>query len=243
MSQIGVKGDREGLIVSLPAEGSNTEVIEALQAHMALSGAFFKGAAVTLDVGERDLGIEELRLIGEFLGEWEVDLNAVRGSSESSRKAALALGLELPFVAVSEPPAAQEQRQVTVPEESIEALLVRRTLRSGQVVRHPGAVVVLGDVNPGAEIVAGGDIVVWGTLRGVVHAGAMGDDQATVCALHLLPTQLRISDLIAVAPEEKGHTRLRFWQRLQQSGPERARLHEGEIVVESWPGREMGLAG
>lgn len=80
-------------------------------------------------------------------------------------------------------------------------VLIRRTLRSGQSIHFPGNVVVLGDVNPGAEIVAGGSIIVMGTLRGVVHAGATGIKNAVVTAFRLLPTQLRIADQITRAPD------------------------------------------
>ena len=59
-------------------------------------------------------------------------------------------------------------------------ILVHRTLRSGQALHHAGHVTLIGDVNPGAEIIAGGDIVVWGKLRGIAHAGAMGV-ASTVC--------------------------------------------------------------
>ncbi|MDQ4078489.1 MAG: septum site-determining protein MinC [Chloroflexota bacterium] len=235
MSQIGVKGDREGLIISLPLDGDNERVIETLHSHLRQSGAFFKGAVVTLEVGARPLDTDELQQIIKILEQWEVRLESVRASDDVTRSAALSLDLKLPFVVDPEVAAERGQRRIAVPRESVDALLVRRTLRSGQVIRHPGSVIVLGDVNPGAEIVAGGDIVVWGTLRGVVHAGAMGDDRAIVCALKLSPTQLRISDQIAVAPEEKEHNRIHLWKRRYQQRPELARLQEEEIVVESWP--------
>ena len=83
---------------------------------------------------------------------------------------------------------------------------------------------MLGDVNPGAEIVAGGDIIVWGKLRGTVHAGAMGNDSAIVCALNLAPTQLRIAQYIARSPEG----------RRRKPTPEVARVRNGQIVAESW---------
>ncbi|MGQ0600150.1 MAG: septum site-determining protein MinC, partial [Anaerolineales bacterium] len=86
-----------------------------------------------------------------------------------------------------------------------------------------GNVVVLGDVNPGAEIVASGDVIVWGRLRGVVHAGAEGDAGAVVCALDLAPTQLRIAGYIAVSPPQKG-----------QPHPEMARVKDGQIMAERW---------
>ncbi|MDZ4159088.1 MAG: septum site-determining protein MinC, partial [Anaerolineaceae bacterium] len=103
------------------------------------------------------------------------------------------------------------------------AVLLQRTLRSGFKVAFQGHVVILGDVNPGAEIVAGGSVIVWGCLRGVVHAGAEGNEQAVVCALTLAPTQLRIAGAIAVTPPGKG-----------ASQPEIARLHEGQVVAVRW---------
>jgi septum site-determining protein MinC len=79
----------------------------------------------------------------------------------------------------------------------------------------------MGDVNPGAQLVAGGNIVVLGTLRGVAHAGALGDAGSVVFALNLQPTQLRIADVIAIAPKEE-----------QKTGyPELAHATEGKIVI------------
>ncbi|TMC53708.1 MAG: hypothetical protein E6J26_08725, partial [Chloroflexi bacterium] len=71
-------------------------------------------------------------------------------------------------------------------------IVVRSTLRGGSAVHHEGHVIIVGDVNPGAEVIAAGDVIVWGKLRGLVHAGAMGDNGAIVCALLFEPTQLRI---------------------------------------------------
>jgi septum site-determining protein MinC len=82
--------------------------------------------------------------------------------------------------------------------------VVERTLRSGFSVRHAGHVVVIGDVNAGAQVIAGGSVLVWGRMRGMVHAGADGNEKAVVCALDLSPTQLRIAGLIATTPQRKG---------------------------------------
>ncbi|HRQ13184.1 MAG TPA: septum site-determining protein MinC, partial [Promineifilum sp.] len=95
---------------------------------------------------------------------------------------------------------------------------------SGRLVWHEGHVVVLGDVNPGAQIVATGNVIVWGRLRGLVHAGASGDATAIICALDLSPTQLRIADHIAVAPNDSHAASI----------PEQATIREGQIVAEPW---------
>jgi septum site-determining protein MinC len=92
----------------------------------------------------------------------------------------------------------------------------RGTLRGGQALHHMGNIVVVGDVNPGAELVASGDIVVFGALRGVAHAGAQGDATARVIALELAPTQLRIATVIAAG--EEGRARVSAEQAVVQAG-------------------------
>ncbi|HBE30931.1 MAG TPA: septum site-determining protein MinC, partial [Cyanobacteria bacterium UBA11368] len=72
----------------------------------------------------------------------------------------------------------------------------------GMEIRHPGTVVILGDLNPGSMVVADGDILVWGRLRGVAHAGAKGNTGCLIMALQMEPTQLRIADYLARAPEK-----------------------------------------
>jgi septum site-determining protein MinC len=84
-------------------------------------------------------------------------------------------------------------------------------------------VVILGDVNPGAEVVAGGNILVLGTLRGVAHAGRYGDTDTVISAYRLNPTQIRISDHITRPPDGEA-----FRAML----PEIARIKDGEVVIE-----------
>ncbi len=104
----------------------------------------------------------------------------------------------------------------------INALVVARTLRSGQKIVHPGSVVVIGDVNPGAQVIAGRDIIILGACRGVAHAGAYGDETATITANRIVATQLRIAGLIARAPDELD----------KPSCIETARIKEGSVVIE-----------
>ena len=75
----------------------------------------------------------------------------------------------------------------------VPALVVRGTCRAGEVLRLPGSVVILGNVNPGAQVIAGGDILVFGALRGLAHAGAEGDVTATIVAMSAANPILRIA--------------------------------------------------
>ena len=102
----------------------------------------------------------------------------------------------------------------------VSTLYHRGTLRGGQALHNLGNLVVIGDVNPGAELVASGDIVVFGALRGVAHAGAQGDRSARVIALELAPTQLRIATLIATSDAGS-----------KPRGPEHASILAERIVV------------
>lgn len=77
-------------------------------------------------------------------------------------------------------------------------------LRSGQQLKFKGSVVVLGDVNPGSEIVADGNVIVLGALKGMAHAGAGGDTKSFVSALAMQPIQLRIANIITSVPPPKG---------------------------------------
>ena len=100
--------------------------------------------------------------------------------------------------------------------------VVNRTLRGGQEVRTKSSVLVCGNVNPGAQIIAGGSIDIRGTCRGMVHAGAYGDMKAVIIADRLMPTPIRIANLIARAPDN-----------LEESEKaERAFIKDGVIVIE-----------
>lgn len=94
----------------------------------------------------------------------------------------------------------------------------RGTLRGGQTLHNLGNIVVVGDVNPGAELIASGDVVIVGALRGVAHAGAQGDRGARVIALEFAPTQLRIANLIAADARPP-------------SGPQQATIEGDRILV------------
>ncbi len=215
---VAIKGIRDGLLVTL-GDDSWPEVHQGLLQAIDDRGDFFHGARITLQIGERELGAAELGRLREELAERQVSLWAVLSESKPTRSAAADLGMAVELGR----PAERRETPIDTELAGDSAVLVQRTLRSGNSLHHPGHVIVIGDVNPGAEIVAGGNVVVWGRLRGVVHAGAAGDETAIVCALDLAPTQLRIADHIAVSPERRGKPK-----------PEMAHIRDGQLVAEDW---------
>ncbi len=216
---IKVKGVREGLLITLGA-GEWPSVRAALLEHLSQREKFFQGARVALDVGPRAIRAADLGKLRDQLADRGITLWAVLSTSAKTQANARALGLA---TRLSRPRPERVVRPRQPQWGGEEALLVPRTLRSGMRIEFPGHVVVLGHVHPGAEIVAGGSVIVWGRLHGVVHAGAQGDEQAVVCALDLAPTQLRIAHQVATAPPRQG-----------RAHPEIARLQDGQVIAEPW---------
>jgi septum site-determining protein MinC len=215
-----IKGTSEGLVISL-GPGPLRSVLEEMEVRLSAKASFFVGGRVALRVGDRPLSAEQLEMIGKKLEELGVTLWAVDGEHPTTQAAAQELGLETNLHPTVQPSSSGVEH---IPREEMAGIVELRTLRSGQALRHAGHVTLIGDVNPGAEIVAGGDIIVWGKLRGIAHAGAMGNDQAIICALELAPSQIRIGSHIARPPERGRPPRV----------PEIATVQEGRIVVESW---------
>ena len=131
-------------------------------------------------------------------------------------------------------PSSPSQEGVHLPrfQDEEPTLYLRKTLRGGQKVVFAGNVVLLGDLNPGAQIEADGDIIVMGQLRGSVHAGAEGDPDATVITSSLRATQLRIADRFW-----DGEQKTSFFKKQALTGTLKARLDGDSVVVEALPVR------
>ncbi len=112
--------------------------------------------------------------------------------------------------------------------EKLPTLYIHRTLRSGQSLSSEGNVVVIGDVNPGAEIVAKGDITIWGVLGGIAHAGSDGNTYSRIRALKLNAIQLRIGDIFARRPDSGN---MPYVQKSDTFTPEEARVNKKHIVI------------
>jgi septum site-determining protein MinC len=224
-ANIQIKGIREGLLVTL-GEGSWEEIHQALLEHLDQQADFMRGARLAIDVGNQILKAAELGQLRNEIQERDLSLWAVLSNSPKTAQTAQTLGLA---TRLSRPaPGTTTPRVGTEQHEGEPAILLRRTLRSGYHLQYDGHVLVIGDINPGAEIIAGGDVVVWGHLRGMVHAGAEGNESAVVCALDLSPTQLRIAGKIAVSPQRRGKPQ-----------PEIARILDGQVIAEAWDPKKV----
>jgi len=216
---IEIKGISEGILVTL-GDGDWTEIHESLLSHVDAQSDFLQGAKLTLEVGNHILKAVDLGLLRDQLADRGVALRAVLSNSPTTERTAQALGLA---TKLSVPRNDRSSHRLDTVLHGDEAVLIQRTLRSGHSVKYPGHITIIGDVNPGSEIIAGGNVIVWGRLRGTVHAGAQGDQDAVVCALDLSPTQLRIADQISITPPQR-----------RRPKPEMARLNKDKVVAEPW---------
>lgn len=198
-----LKGTKNGLLIISRNIKNITEFEEKLKEKFSKSNDFFIGADVIIDLGEMEFSVEDKqKIIGIVEKDHFMNLKEIRNYNYSQK-----------FL----------DKRTTTP--AAETFFVKKTVRSGQKINYDGNIVILGDVNPGAEIVAAGDIFVFGVLRGIAHAGASGDNKAIVTAFRLQPTQLRIADKISRAPDGTVFT---------PSFPEVASIKDGLIYIEPY---------
>lgn len=167
----------------------------------ARSGVAFKGRTFTED--------EELELLNIVKKESDLDISFVddgEGNLPARKRGAVG-------------------RLIASDSKTNNTTFHKGSLRSGQELRFAGSIVVIGDVNPGAEIIAEGNIIVLGSLKGLVHAGCKGMKGCFVAALGMNPMQLRIGEIITYFPEEMRKQRRR-------RGLEYAYVDEGQIYIE-----------
>lgn len=215
---IQIKGIREGILISALTgtwEKRKEEIFNLIHE----KEAFFSGARACLDVGDTTLRVKEITQLRDRLSDLKITLWALLSQSEITNNNASTLGLETSLLSKKQ----NSEDTENVDDTGEKTVLIHRTLRAGYKVEAREHVVVLGDVNPGAEIVSAGNIIVWGKLKGSAIAGADGNQKAVICALELRPTQLRIGEMVFPPMTRKG-----------KSFPEVATIVNNECKIEIW---------
>lgn len=121
-----------------------------------------------------------------------------------------------------------EKEEAELEISKLPTLYIQQTLRSGQTISYDGNVVIIGDVHPGSEVIAKGDITIWGILGGIAHSGARGNDFAKIRALKMNAIQLRISGFYARRPDSLN---IPFIQKTNEFTPEEAKVKNREIAI------------
>ncbi len=193
------KVNTRGVLLNLNPEVKFEILKEELKNHVNGASTFFAGVDLYLNIDGCCFQADQVREIMDIISGYQ-DVNNIYFTSKGSSSK-------------------NENRYKR------DTVLIKGTLRSGQKIKYPTNIVILGDVNPGAEVIAGGDVIILGKLRGVVHAGARGMVEAQVIAFKLQPTQVRIAGYISRSPEEGISSEKLF-------KPERAYVKDSAIVVE-----------
>ncbi|MDD2481365.1 MAG: septum site-determining protein MinC [Lutispora sp.] len=210
------KGTKEGLYVLLKEEMDFPNIVEQLEKKLKPSKSFFEGAKIvnfkgkSLSPGEYNelVAILQNQYGMQFIGDYETLDNSIFLEKEEEKN--------------------QSKLEPIINQrfgDEGKALFIKGTIRSGQMIKSNGSIVVLGDVNPGAYMEAAGSIIVMGNMRGTGHAGTQGDYNTYIAAFRLEPMQLRIGDIITRPPDGKQYS---------SKVPEMAVVRRGMIIVEPY---------
>lgn len=221
INHVVVKGTNDGLMLILP-EGEWEEVRSDIIEKINSQSAFFKGADAYIDVGSRDMRVTEVADLRDCLSSYEIRMIGLLSFSEITRKNAKSLGLDISMP--QKRTRKVKKLDALNPNES-SAFLVQKNIRSGIRIEKEEDIVIVGDVNPGAEIISGGSVFVWGKIKGKITAGANGNEQAVVGALFVEDSQVSIAGIMRI-----------FSKRLPKSNlsaPLILKIQNGDIVADN----------
>ena len=185
-----IKGNKYGIIVVLDSDMDYESLREKIAEKFRESAKFFDKAQMALSFEGRKLTNEQQRDVLNIIAE-ETMLHVV--------------------CVIEDDPGQEEKFKKALDEKLMElsnasGQFYKGNLRSGQVLESETSIIVIGDINPGARIVSKGNIIVLGSLKGSVFAGASGNYNSFVVALDMNPVQIRIADTIARSPDKQEKT-------------------------------------
>ncbi len=165
----------------------------------------YKGSHIYIDCREWNLNCKDINELQNICKRKNIEIISLESTIAESIISASCLGIQSFLKAKNDTEEISTINKNITPgyEKSEEIFFHTGTLRSGEVLEVDNDLLILGDVNPGAIVLAGGDVMIWGRLRGIAHAGKNGNINARISALQLRPVQLRIADKIARGPQEK----------------------------------------
>ena len=203
-SPVRLQRDETQVVLYLPPapvlDGTNdwAELWQQLNHRLNASEKFWEPQTlVAMQARDRLLDGSQLNAIARALKQVDLYLFSVETTRRQTAVAAATAG----YSVIQPPPVSSlNPSRNGTPIKHGEPLYLKTTVRSGMEIRHDGTIILCGDVNPGGAVLAQGDIIIWGRLRGLAHAGVKGDRTCRIFSLQLQPTQLRIADVVARAP-------------------------------------------
>ncbi len=216
------KGKLNGLYLNVDTNESYTRIMTHLKKILEESGAFYKGSKIIGLTGQKFTYKQKAEIENLLFNQYGIEVESLEEEISEIRKMPEPEMVQIPVPVIEPLPVVKEP--IVEQSKLSDTKFVFGTLRSGKSVHYPGNVILIGDVNPGAEIIAEGNIVVMGRILGFVHAGSAGLESAVIVASLLKPTQIRIAKFISVPPRDdhSEHT----------LSPEIASVSKGIIKVE-----------
>ncbi len=217
-----IKSNRYGIVIILDKNMPFEELLDAVKDKFKEAGNFFKGTQMAVAFEGRILSFQEEEQIVDVISA-NSELNIACIIDQNPEKE------EMFKQAI-------EERMAQVVQSSEDGgQFYRGTLRSGQTLEVESSIIILGDVNPGADVIASGNVVVLGSLKGTVYAGGNGDDHCFVVALDMDPIQIKIADVIARCSDDSLRNTRRYKRRNRSKimQPQIAFVEDHNIYIES----------
>lgn len=236
---ISIKGRSDGVAIEIGA-GDWPALVAQLDTRLSQAATFFRGGRVALNVGNRALVEAEVDQLQAVLHKYTLSLGMLRTASPRTFQSAVNMGLAASLDGANE----EQQLEAMTVDSNLQMqsyFVFRGNLRSGQVLQRTESVLVIGDVNPGGQVISSGDIMIWGRLRGVAHAGAEGNAGAIIAAMLMTPSQLRIAGFVAVSPTQENEAEKYLLQRNPQRQAEIAYIVDEGLVVRPWHEARRGF--
>ena len=208
MSSLTIRGMKGLLEISIDDSPEFEEIIKDFDERIQDSPLFFRGAVVSFLWGSRKITSSEKKRLKSFLDQQEILWEKSKDRYCKDKKQ-------------------EKPEKIDSVEGLQQCLFINKNVRAGTRIEFDGHVVIYGNVHAGAEIIATGNVFVWGVLRGIVHAGATGAKNASIAALVLNPTQLRIADQVAINPQQ-------YLRESIELHPEQATIEGEDITVKAW---------
>lgn len=200
------KGTKNGLLINIDDKAAFILAKEKLVEKFESASSFFSGANVTVDLGERVISKSEEEDIKNIINKkYGMNLSKIIKHSNTKIKEEIKdknFKEKKDKVNTNIFNSANEN-ELKNSLKLADTKIIKKTIRSGQKLYCQGNAVILGDINPGGEVVATNDIIIFGVLRGIAHAGAKGNKNSIVAAYRLQPTQLRIASKLSRAPDNE----------------------------------------
>lgn len=200
-----IKGNKDGINITIDMKkfAGFDDMLEALLKKLSRGKDFYKGTTLILKCDMKNITKDNMQIIKDSLLK-EIELKDIILKDLENEK--------------------DKEIKVFSGVYEGKTKFIRKTVRGGQCINYQGNIVIIGDINSGAEVTATGNVIVLGRIAGSVNAGANGNKKAVIAAFSLQPEILRIADLLAISPDDIDKPQY----------PELAKIKDGAIIVEPY---------